>query len=111
MSVVVTGATGFIGRHVVAHLVRSGVDVRAIVRPGGTGLPALGATVVTSALETSSLAHAFEGADTIVHLAGVVNAVSQRKYAEVNVEGTRAVVKAAQAVNARLIHISSLSVA
>jgi len=49
--------------------------------------------------------------DTIVHLAGVVNAVSQREYAEVNVEGTRAVVKAAQAVNARLVHISSLSVA
>jgi nucleoside-diphosphate-sugar epimerase len=111
MSVAVTGATGFIGRHVVAHLVGSGVDVRAIVRPGTVCRPALGTTVVTSTLETPSLVQAFRGADTIVHLAGVVNAVSQREYAEVNVEGTRAVVNAAQAVNARLIHISSLSVA
>ena len=111
MSVAVTGATGFIGRHLVAHLVERGIEVRAIVRPAAAGVPVADAMVVPSPLETSSLVDAFRGVDTIVHLAGVVNAVSQREYAEVNVEGTRAVVKAAQAVNARLVHISSLSVA
>ena len=33
MSVAVTGATGFIGRHLTAHLVAHGVNVRAIIRP------------------------------------------------------------------------------
>jgi hypothetical protein len=42
---------------------------------------------VDPSTETPSLVHAFEGADTIAYLAGVVNAVSQQ-YAEVNVEGT-----------------------
>jgi nucleoside-diphosphate-sugar epimerase len=111
MSVAVTGATGFIGRHLVAHLVERGIDVRAIVRSGAAGLPIAGTTVVSSPLETASLVDAFRGTDTIVHLAGVVNAVSERHYTQVNVDGTRAVVRAAQAVNARLVHISSLSVA
>jgi nucleoside-diphosphate-sugar epimerase len=111
MSVAVTGATGFIGRNLVAHLVEKGVDVRAIVRHGASGPSIAGATVLPSPLETPSLVDVFRGVHTIVHLAGVVNALSQRDYAAVNVEGTRAVVKAAQTVNARLVHISSLSVA
>ena len=37
MRVLVTGATGFLGQHVVAELLRRGETVRALVRPGRPG--------------------------------------------------------------------------
>jgi nucleoside-diphosphate-sugar epimerase len=111
MSVAVTGASGFIGRHLVAHLVERGFDVRAIVRARAANVHLPGATVVGSPLETPGLVNAFSGADTVVHLAGVVGAVRPEQYRAVNVEGTRAVAEASRMVGARLIHISSLAVA
>jgi dihydroflavonol-4-reductase len=39
--VLVTGANGFLGRHLVAELLRRGYPVRALVRPGGAASPAL----------------------------------------------------------------------
>ncbi len=62
-------------------------------------------------LDRGSLTRAFADADVVVHLAGVVSAVRKRDFQTVNVEGTRAVAEAAKVVRARLVHISSLSVA
>ena len=107
--VAVTGATGFIGRHLTAHLVARGIDVRAIVRPDSPHAAPAGTTVVRAPLVASALEEAFSGADTVVHLAGVVRAVGDDVYTAVNVDGTRAVAEAARAVAARLIHISSLA--
>ena len=39
MNVIVTGAGGFLGRSIVDHLVRSGHEVTAVVRPGGAAVP------------------------------------------------------------------------
>jgi nucleoside-diphosphate-sugar epimerase len=110
-SVAVSGATGFIGRHLTANLVERGVDVRAIVRPESTHPAADGVKVIRSPLEAGSLREAFAGADAVVHLAGVINAVDDAVYSAVNVEGTRAVVQAAAASGARLVHVSSLAAA
>jgi nucleoside-diphosphate-sugar epimerase len=132
--VAVTGATGFIGRHLVADLVDRGIEVRAIVRgsperlallqsdgargfqPSGTGSPerlALRAdvSVVRAGLERAALADAFRDVDAVVHLAGVVSTLRQQEFIAVNVEGTREVADAARAAGARLIHVSSLAAA
>lgn len=95
MRIAVTGATGFIGRHVVEHLRARGDDVVPVGRP----------------LEREALAAAFHGADAVIHLAGVVSTLHERDYVAVNVEGTRAVAEAAQARGAALVHISSLAAA
>ena len=109
--VAVTGATGFIGRHLTAHLVARGIDVRAIIRPDSPHVAPAGTTVVRAPLVASALEEAFSGADAVVHLAGLVRALGDDAYTAVNVEGTRAVAEAARAVAARLIHISSLAAA
>jgi nucleoside-diphosphate-sugar epimerase len=93
--VAVTGASGFIGRHLVSHLSARGDEVVPVRRP----------------FERDALASVLRGADAVVHLAGVVSAVRERDYFTANVEGTRAVADAARASGARLIFISSLAAA
>ena len=110
-TVAVTGATGFIGRHLTADLARRGVEVRAIVRPGSPSADPAGAAVVRVPLEIPALSPAFAGVDAVVHLAGVVSAVDAATYAAVNAEGTRAVAAAANAAGAHLVHVSSLAAA
>ena len=107
-----TGATGFIGRHLTAHIAANGDEVRAVVRPSSVTRP-LGSdiTVVSSPLEQNALMDAFRDVDVVVHLAGVLSARRDRDYAATNVEGTRAVARAARAVSARLVHVSSLAAA
>lgn len=109
--IAVTGATGFIGRHLVAHLSAGDNEIRAVVRPESRhSLPA-GATVVRVGLDASTLGNAFDGVDAVVHLAGLVSTSEDRAYTAVNVEGTRAVAEAARAAGARMIHVSSLAAA
>jgi dihydroflavonol-4-reductase len=110
-TVAVTGATGFIGRHVTADLLARGFTVRAIVRPGSTHEAPVGADVVRGPLEAATLQEAFAGADAVVHLAGVVSALQAGVYRAVNVDGTQAVARAAAAAGARLVHVSSLAAA
>jgi dihydroflavonol-4-reductase len=113
--VAVTGASGFIGRHLVARLAARGVEVRAIVRPSPVNLrrhtlpPEV--VIVPAPLDSSALAEAFHGVDAVVHLAGVIAARHVDDYRQVNVAGTRAVAEAACRARARLVHVSSLAAA
>src|SRR5262245_42962756 len=119
MRVAVTGATGFIGRHLVAHLAARGLDVHAVVRPARRARPidaiastdlaadanqptARDAAIVHTPLARPALDEAFRGANVVVHLAGVVSALHEADYYRVNVDMTRAVAEAAQAAGARL---------
>lgn len=95
MNIAVTGASGFIGRHVVADLTARGRTVVAVKRP----------------FEAATLAHALGGAEVVVHLAGVVSAARDADYFTANVDGTRTVAEAARAAGARLVHVSSLAAA
>ena len=77
MRALVTGANGFLGRHVVAALLARGIEVRAMVRPAAR-LEALGwpssVEVFRADLRTSrELERAFEGVDVLLHLAAVVS--------------------------------------
>lgn len=93
--VAVTGASGFIGRHLVEHLAARGISVVAVRRP----------------FERHALLDTLRGTDAVVHLAGVVSAVRDQDYFAANVDGARAVADAARDAGVALIHISSLAAA
>ncbi|MDQ1158832.1 uncharacterized protein YbjT (DUF2867 family) [Sphingomonas sp. SORGH_AS 950] len=109
MIVAVTGATGFVGRAVVDRAAGSGLALRALTRraqPSRAGI-----TWIAGALDKpDSLATLVEGADAVLHIAGVVNAPDREGFVAGNIDGTRAMVEAAKAAGIRrFVHVSSLS--
>ncbi len=109
MIVAVTGATGFVGRAVVDRSAGSGLSLRALTRraqPSRAGI-----TWIAGALDKpDSLATLVEGADAVLHIAGVVNAPDRAGFVAGNIDGTRAIVEAAKAAGIkRFVHVSSLS--
>jgi nucleoside-diphosphate-sugar epimerase len=109
--IAVTGATGFIGRHLAARLAARGDRVRAIVRPDSPRPAPSGVDVVRAPLTAEALRPAFDGCDAVVHLAGVVTAPTEADYVAVNVDATRGVADAANRAGAWLVHVSSLAAA
>lgn len=72
MTILVTGATGTIGRHVVDQLLHRGADVRALVRdPGKAGLPAAVTVVQGDLLDIGSVRNALSGVSTLFLLNAV----------------------------------------
>lgn len=111
----VTGASGFIGAHVVEALVSRGVDVRALLLPGDAA-PALANLPVErctgDVCDRDALARAMRGVDHVFHLAAVyvLWARDPSLMQRVNVEGTRNVLEAAaQAGVQRVVHTSSIA--
>lgn len=73
MTILVTGATGNIGRQVVEHLVKRGADVRALVRdPSKASVPAGVSIVQGDFLDVDSLRKAMSGISTLFLLNAVV---------------------------------------
>ena len=73
MTILVTGATGNVGRNVVEQLVNRGADVRALVRdPSKASFPAGVEVVKGDLLDVDSLRSAFTGVSTLFLLNGVV---------------------------------------
>jgi len=97
--VVVTGPTGHIGNVLVRELLKRGERVRALVLPSEDLTPIRGLDVEIvegDIVDLDSLIRAFEGADVVYHLAGVISIVPgewDRLY-RVNVVGTRNVIRA-----------------
>src|SRR2546426_4740451 len=112
MSVLVTGASGLVGSHVVEALVARGEPVRALVRPASrAAVLRLGAEAVTGDVtDPAAWQAAARGVRAIVHSAAIVQRrASWEQYVAVNVDGTRLAVDAARTAGARLIHISSVA--
>jgi nucleoside-diphosphate-sugar epimerase len=109
--VLVTGASGFLGRAVAAELVAAGHEVRTLQRrPSGVD----GVTdVLGSVTDVPLVARAVDGADGVVHLAAKVSlAGDPREFHTVNVGGTRLLVDAAERAGvSRFVQVSSPSVA
>ena len=73
MTILVTGASGTVGRHVVEHVVRRGADVRALVRdPTKASFPAGVAIAQGDLLDVDSLRSAFSGVSALFLLNAVV---------------------------------------
>lgn len=73
MTILVTGATGTIGRHVVEQLVKRGADVRALVRdPAKASFPVSVGVVKGDLLDVDSLRSAYVGVSTLFLLNAVV---------------------------------------
>ncbi|RCS22824.1 NmrA/HSCARG family protein [Phyllobacterium salinisoli] len=73
MTILVTGATGNIGRQVVEHLVKQGADVRAIARdPSKANFPANTSVVQGDFLDVDSLRNAMSGVSALFLLKAVV---------------------------------------
>ena len=112
--ILVTGATGFLGRHLVEALQQAGFGVRVLVRnAAGRNLP-FGPEVGVAegdVLDILSLAVAMDGVDAVVHAAAMVS--FWRKEAaqvqKVNVEGTANVVNACLEADVRLVQVSSIA--
>ena len=105
----VTGGTGFVGGHLLRVARAAGYEVRALTR--GWRPPQDGIAWIEGALDQpEALVSLCQGADAIVHIAGLINAASRAGFESVNVGGTLAMIDAARAAGVRrFIHISSLA--
>jgi uncharacterized protein YbjT (DUF2867 family) len=113
MNIAVVGATGFVGSHLLPHLVASGHRVIAISRDGRRRAEWTDAVEARAADVTSGdLDAALKGADAVVHLAAIPREAGGRRFEDVNVRGTRRVVDAAERIGVRrFVHLSVLGVA
>lgn len=98
MKALVTGATGFIGYHLVRQLLAEGWSVRALIRRAGergalieelsSGYPGAFDVVDGDLNDPHLLTKAADGTDVVFHLAGTVIAVDKVGYFRTNFDGT-----------------------
>lgn len=95
MKLLLTGATGFLGRRLVPELLRHGHDVRALARDPAKAPPGVEA-VRGDVTDRASVEAAMAGVEGVLHLAAIYDfGVDRARMAAVNVEGTRNVLDAA----------------
>ena len=109
MRIALTGATGFVGGHVVDAALAAGHEVVALTRRAQK--PRDRVEWVAGSLEDgASLAKLIKGADAVIHIAGVISEAERGGFEQGNVVGTRAVLAAAEATAVeRFVHVSSLA--
>lgn len=112
----VFGGSGFVGRHTVRALAKAGYRVRAAVRrPDLAGhLQPMGGVGQIHAVQANvrypeSVARAVDGAEVVVNLVSVLTPSGRQSYEALNVDGARAIAKAAREAGARrLVHVSAI---
>jgi len=111
MRVLVTGASGFLGRAVAARIAHAGHDVTTLQRRP-SGVPGV-KDIAGSVTDAEVVRTAVQGQDAVVHLAAKVSlAGDPADFARVNIDGTRELLQAARAMGAyRFVQVSSPSVA
>ncbi|HYI11722.1 MAG TPA: NAD-dependent epimerase/dehydratase family protein [Thermoanaerobaculia bacterium] len=116
MKVLVTGANGFIGRAVVAELLRRGHQVTAAVRTP-SGVQATRVVVVGEVDERTDWTDALRGNDVVLHLAAHVHVLDRtaakdlERFRQVNATGTeRLATAAANAGVRRFVFLSTVGV-
>lgn len=115
MKALLTGATGFVGRHLVSTLLRRGDDVTALIRSPRKAqeIRDAGARLVQGNLDDRrAMAQACEGQEVVYHVAGLIAARNEAEFFQVHRDGTVALVAAAAAAGCRrFVLVSSLAAA
>lgn len=110
----VTGATGFIGRHLVVALAQSGWRLRLLLRrhPAIREWRDVRPEIVPGSLgDPTALERLVDGAGAVIHVAGLIKAASRRRFFEVNRDGARALAEITREVSpqAHFVLVSSLA--
>jgi nucleoside-diphosphate-sugar epimerase len=115
--VLVTGASGFVGRALVARLQReAGWNVRCAVRGAGVQIAGCAETIVMGDIERTDFGAAVGGVDAVVHLAARVHHMRDSddaagQYRETNTEATRRLAQHAAAAGVRrFVFLSTVKV-
>jgi nucleoside-diphosphate-sugar epimerase len=112
MRAFVTGGTGFVGSHLVEELLQRGYEeVRCLVRAAPKWLEGLPITLVRGGLsDGDALRTAMEGVDVVHHVAGLTRALEPEALFRANVDGTLALLDAAEVAGVpRVLVTSSLA--
>lgn len=109
MRLALTGATGFVGQRLVERALARGHSLAALTRRPQEAKE--GVDWIEGSLETPGpLSQICDGADAVIHVAGVINAPDKEGFEKGNVAGTEAMLAAAKGAGvARFVHVSSLS--
>ena len=116
-NVLVTGATGFVGRNLVEALLNLGYSVTCLVREASLARAPHGPNIrlVPGDLnDPKAVRRATTGVAVVYHLAGLIKAARREDYFRVNQTGTRILLEAVAETNpnlCRFIHVSSLAAA
>jgi nucleoside-diphosphate-sugar epimerase len=110
----VTGATGFIGRHLVKALAQAGWRTRLLLRnvPDVPQWRSLRPQVVAGALgDEAALIRLVDGADVVIHAAGLIKATRRAHFFAINRDATAALAHTVKRVApvAHFVHVSSLA--
>lgn len=116
--VLVTGASGFVGRRVCAELGRLGYRVTAVSRTAGISIPGASELAVISEIGPDTRWDGLlEGQQAVIHLAARVHVMNEKEsdplaaFARVNTHGTERLARqAADAGVGRLVYLSSIKV-
>ena len=109
MKLALTGGTGFVGSRSIDAAAAAGHEVRALTRRPQPDR--LGVTWIAGSLsDRDALESLVDGADAIIHIAGVISAPDSAAFDAGNVDGTLAMLAAATAAGIRrFVHVSSLA--
>ena len=112
MFVAVTGASGHLGNNVVRVLLRHNHRVRALIHQNTLGINQLPVEkVAADVLDLPSLQSAFDGVDTVIHLAGRISITSfdRQKVEAINITGVKNMINACLTTGVkRVVHVSSI---
>lgn len=109
----VTGGTGFLGRHIADGLAAAGYEVALLdVNPPGTGLPNGQEFIHGDVRDRETLRRAATGCAVVIDNAALVPVTrsTPAEFRSVNVDGSRATIEAARAAGAYVVHVSSSAI-
>ena len=113
-TIAITGATGFVGRHIAAELLARGYALRALIRDRAKAIETLGhherlELVNGDILSESDCRALANGTDACIHLVGIIRAKGSATFERMHTGATRNIVRACEAAGVqRYLHMSAL---
>src|SRR5918993_2022594 len=104
MKIAITGATGFVGSHLVTRLSSEGHEVVRLARRTRSNEEDL---ITGNLTDVNQLVGAFNGCRAVAHCAGINREIGEQTYASVHVQGTRNVIEAARKAGVEKIVLMS----